>query len=322
MRPVVVLLASMLLAPTLATAAPESCGGFGEPKTSAGLLDGRLSILVPADAALVANRPRNLMGPSEGDENRSEIRVENGGDRLRIVAAELFARRGTLRDDELAAAIGRLIDIPADALVPFAVSPAAPLRMVAVAPDAPRALENQTTVFSAIVEDADGFLLFVGMSLDGDGVSLAQCAGFVHAIANSVAAGSRRLATDAGWRRLGEVAGNGPVEVELPAGWAVRAQAGPDFDVWYLTQVGQLGAASPAIGVYAGGHPSFAPSGKPSRRGRVLGERIDWYEQGGATNGLARFGDLDVVHVWFDAASDDDAARFRAIVEGMRTAQP
>jgi hypothetical protein len=301
----------------------ESCGGFGQPETPSDLLRGRLSIRVPVGGEAVPNQPHGIMGPADGDESRSELNVTRDGVRLRIIAAELFARRGSLSDSELSASISQFIGMKADEVAPVELAAATPLKLVAVEPRTPRAIRNATTRFASIVEDADGFLLFVGISLDGESASGAGCSAEVRAIARTLSLGKRRLAASEGWRSLGTIPTLGEIEVHLPEGWLVRKSVGPDFEVWHLTLAGKLGKQPPMIGIYSGGHPSFQPTGSPSKTGVVLGKPARWYEhtEDGETqpNALVEVSDDNYLHVWIAAGQPDNSSVLREIVETLRT---
>lgn len=313
----VLAVAVIALTTTVACTAAEGCAEFGEPTVKTDLLRGRLSIFVPNGAEGVANRPNNIMGPSEDDADRSVLSVTRKGANLRVVSSELFARRGELGDAQLVAAAARFIGMTADEVARSEIAPDVPLKWVAIAPRAPHRISSSTTVFAALVEDPDGFLVFVGISLDLADKPSTACPSVIRAMAASIAPGSRRLESEAGWRRVDRY------EIRVPAGWVARRQLGPDFTVWYLSKVPVLGESSSSIGIYDGSAPSFHPQGKPTVKGKILGRTAPWYRRAGGDPAMETLVDLEnhnVLHLWVIPAAPEDAATLREIVETLRAA--
>ncbi len=302
---------------SVACTAAEDCAGLGEPTTKSDLLHGRLSILVPNGAAGVANRPNNIMGPSEDESDRSVVSVTRNGANLRVVSSELFARRGELADTRLVAAAAQFIGLTADEVAPSDITPDASLKWVAIEPRAPHRISSATTVFAALVEDADGFLTFVGISLDLADQPSTACPGLIRAMAASITPGTRRLESEAGWRRVDRF------EIRVPSGWLARRQRGPDFAVWYLFKAPVLGESSSSIGIYDGFAPSFHPQGKPIVSGKILGRKAPWYPRASGDPAMDTRVDLEhqeVLHIWVVPAATEDAATLRAMAESLRSA--
>lgn len=205
-----------------------------------------------------------------------------------------------------------------DEVLPTSVAPEPPLKFVGIEPREPRRIDNLTTMFASFVEDPDGFLVFVGISLDRKDVPSSSCVGLIRAMAKSLAPGSRRLDSDAGWRRLGNL------EINVPSGWLARVQVGPDFDVWHLFKAPILGEQpSPGIGIYSGGHPSFHPEGASTATGRILGKTAKWYARAAGEPGmdvLVTLSDHEVLHIWINSALPGESAELRRLVETLRFA--
>ena len=123
---------------------------------------------------------------------------------------------------------------------------------------------------------------------------------------STLAAGKRSLDLSAGSRKLGT-----RFELAVPEGTLVAPQQGPDFYVYRVLVVRELGTPAPQMGIYVGTHPSYQPpTGAKEIPGKVLGKAVTWLET--TTNGvvereaLVELSDTSV-HLFMAASSAADA---------------
>jgi hypothetical protein len=286
----------------------EAATGSGTP-----LLGGHLTVELPKGAV---QRPRreSIMAAPSADTDETRIFLEEGGvdgrARFVLMVTELFLRgSGDLERDGRALAFqGDRVSRLAGARIPMvALEPGA----ATVDPDRP------ILVLAAIVGHPDGtlqqleFLILPDMAAE-----LETYARRARAIAETVAPGPRTLEARGGKVPLGET-----LTVELPAGYLVTKQEGPDFDLFRLRRLVTATEPTMMLGVYRGGHPSFqlnqasrdggpAPSATEAE-GPLFGQParwITWQSRAGARfrEAIVKRGELDAVHVY--AIGADEAA--------------
>jgi hypothetical protein len=128
------------------------------------------------------------------------------------------------------------------------------------------------------------------------------CVDFAVSILSTLAPGKGVLNLSAGPRKLGS-----RFELAVPQGTLIAPQQGPDFNVYRVLVVRELGSPAPQMGIYVGTHPSYAPepSAKPIP-GTVIGKSVTWLET--SANGVVERETLvelpDVSVHLFMAASD------------------
>lgn len=285
--------------PALPEPRAEAPAGAGTP-----VLGGHLTVELPPGAAL---RPRHesIMAAPSADADETRVFLEDGGAggraRFVLMVTELFRRAsGDLeRDARTFAFEGDRVAPLAGARLPTMALEPAPSE---VDPDRP------ILVFAAIVAHPDGtlqqleFLILPDMAADAE--TYTQRA---RAIAQTVAAGSRTLAAPGGQVSLGTL------RVELPPGYVISRQEGPDFEVFRLRRLVTPTEPTMLLGVYRGGHPSFQVNqatrdGSPApavteAEGPLFGEParwITWRSRGGVLfrEAIVKRADLDAVHVY------------------------
>jgi len=124
-------------------------------------------------------------------------------------------------------------------------------------------------------------------------------------ILSTLAPGKRSLDLSAGTRKLHRF------ELSVPQGTLIAQQQGPDFDVYRVLVVRELGAPAPQLNIYVGNHPNY--TAEPNAKqvpGEVLGKSVTWLET--STNGvveretLLELGDTSL-HLFMAASSASDA---------------
>jgi hypothetical protein len=258
--------------PALA-AATGSCGGFDKlGRDTLDVVESRLLVAAPKGAADIP-KSYDIMGAPEPTTHESRVIVENkhGGkfvvfarELWQVSSADLATRatgyfQATLRGT--AVDVGKIDADPA--LVAIGAKPTTPDKD----PDA-------ILLLATLVRVADGSLLSVNYYVNppafGDG-----CQALAIDLARGMKPGKRNLDRKGGKRTLGN-----QVDVDVPAGYVVTHQPGPDFDVFYLRKLVALGDYPGYLLVYLGDYADrTVPSGSGtpvSRKGKLAGEAATW----------------------------------------------
>lgn len=339
----VVLAAALAEEPTprlAATAAPfpdDACGALTalpqDPVPSPMLAD-RLRLTLPQGTAR-SDLPNNVMSASVADQSGSLYFVEDGQDRMGVVANETFQLAG---QDFAGAARAYLADLPPEG-APWNLAP------LPVASDSVQAMAYWPG--QLIVDgDADVWALGVLYALPDGGVAHVSfrldtatashglgCTGYALKLAATAVPGDRQLTRAPHEETLAATAAQS-LHLTLPADMVVLPQPGPDFQVYYVLPLTALGAASPSLGVYVGPYPQdLEPTNLPDVKGRLLGKKGAW----SASEALAPDGSgvalrlerrLEIkakkdetplyVHVFIAANSQPELDALRLVAEGMR----
>jgi hypothetical protein len=234
------------------------------------LLAGRLSMEGPKGARVEA-RQRSIMAAAEPSATETRIVVDDGPARLVIMVYELFQ----LSPPDLAAAVAK------EAGADFTVEPlalGAPLKAVAAMPKKPTE-SAATLIYRACVAQADGTLQALDFYINPKAFpKLADYIALAKKTAATITAGKRKLTFAAEKRALSD-----GISVDIPAGWTIAAQPGPDFVVHHIRKVAVLGAPAGSLHLYVGHHPSLQSSqaDKPPTElktvvGKAFGKSVSW----------------------------------------------
>jgi hypothetical protein len=334
-----------------ATATATATGALGALKVESAtdLLAGRLRVRLPKGARLEA-RGHSLMAAPESAQHETRVVIDavSGAvagagaalkrERLVVMSYELFATAG----QDLLAAVRKDLgdDQPQPAIE--AMSVAGPeLRAVAVTPASLDKTREAIPVLGVYVAQADGTVQYLDFYNNPPAAEdAAGATALARRIAATLAPGPRRLALTAGSRALSD-----GLKLQVPAGYALTRQDGPDFSVHHVRKLVQLGQPAPRLGVYVGGHPSFQyrqverdtarPPDVKRVPGRLLGRDIEWHRW---TRGekpplsvtqeailpLSEGERWLVAHVFFTAEQDADLAELEKIAASLtgKTAPP
>jgi hypothetical protein len=301
-------------------ARPAACGGFEKlelAKAPSSLLRDRLFIS-PLDGAEDSARPKDIMEADPAAERETRLFLKNGENKFVIFSEELLARSGAnfLRDvkdsdERLSGARFEERTLPSGLLAVLVVHDEleAPNEAVPVAHAYTALADDTVQVTHVFVNPA-----VVAAGSDG-------CQALALRVLSSLAPGSRKLDLAAGKRRLGD-----SFELDVPQGFSVTPQPGPDFDVFHVVAVRELKAQPATLGIYVGYHPSFEPekNAKP-RSSKILGKPVTWHEA--EVDGLFR-GDALVdlaggpsLHFFFAAPSVTEARELARIAETVRSSR-
>lgn len=310
----VVLLSAGGLTTSSATAAEPACGGFEQralQSTTAPLLNDRLKFRAPEGAT---PHPPSTNVPLADAATVMETRVSlaDGDKRLTVISEELGAlapaalvERLKANSPRLAQATFRETTLPSGLEVVFATHPLPP----AVAGDVPlvhafSTLPDRTLQATRVVVNPEV------MAAGGTG-----CVDLAVRILSTLAPGKRSLDLSAGTRKLGRF------ELDVPGGTLIAQQQGPDFDLYRVLVVRELGTPAPQLGIYVGGHPSYSVESNAKKvPGEVLGRSVTWFET--TTNAVERETLIELpetsLHLFLAASNASDAEALTKTASTLR----
>ncbi len=285
----------------VAPVSAQACGGFEQRALQSAptpLLNDRLELRVPEGA--MSNAPPPTATPVDGAvEMETRVFLGDGDKQLVVISEELGALAPASLADKLKAASPRL------AQASFRETTlSSGLKVVLVTHDQPPQAGDAVPLAHAFSTLPDGTLqatrIFVSPAVVSEGGK--GCVDFAVRLLSTLAPGKGALNLSAGSRTLGT-----RFELAVPQGTLIAPQQGPDFNVYRVLVVRELGTPAPQMGIYVGTHPTYAPepNAKPIP-GKVLGKSVTWLET--AANGVVERETLiqlpDVSVHLFMAASD------------------
>ena len=305
-----------LLLSTLALALlVPSVAGAGElatlkPTESMPLLGGRLSVDMPKGTTNTA-RQASIMAAAESEEDETRLMLDADDERLVVMTYELFATVPT--DFEAAAE-----KFAQDGQSVEALELDSGLKAFAIVPSSHDTSREAIFLLGALIGHSDGTVQYVAVYVDPDGaVDIPGVTALARAIAASVEPGERTLETKA---RTVSMEG-GKLSLALPDDTVFTTQEGPDFAVYRVEWLAELGEQGPSLGIYVGGHPSYqwsqqdiAEDAVTKTTGTFLGESVEWHAwttAGGRalTEGVVDFPGDDYLKVHVFASGPDAAGR-------------
>jgi hypothetical protein len=191
-------------------------------------------------------------------------------------------------------------------------------------------VDEANLMYIAFVASADHSAQMIAFYVNRFGV--ADLAGFralAQEMVKSIAAGKRLLSVAARDHKF-RGAGSDKLVISAPAGFASSTQDGPDFSVYHLRQVADLGTIAPSCGIYLGGYPSYQheQAGIDSAKvenvpGRLLGTSATWrsWKNGSmlTIEAMAPYPKQDlIVHMFCSATKASELDELRMMAETLR----
>ncbi len=233
-----------------------------------GLLNGHLDITLP-DGAVYGQRSTELMGPGPGDDE-SLIWIGEGSERVAILIRELgvyapedFAesRKKAMRKafGEGDYEIGELPGI-----------------VYTLATRAPEYPDGADALAWADIRHEDGTMQrMTFVFAEKPARDIAACRKLVLEALGSLRPGSKALPLQAREERICRV-GDGWLVLPLPEGCHAVHAEGADFLLNNYSLVRPMGERVGALRLYLGHHPGDIEEGEESRKGKVLGQEVEW----------------------------------------------
>jgi hypothetical protein len=293
------------------------------------LLGGRLRATVPPGAAL-APRRRNVMAAEEASTEESRvILVPGDGERARFV---MLAREGFELGSRDPVKDAQVL-VREDREERYRIEPlqvGSGLKAASFVPEGRAHGKGPLLVLGALLEQPDNtiqtVLFFILPEMASERASWEVKA---RAIAMTLSAAGKALEHPAGLKRLDSGAGSDLV-LELPRGYVVNQQQGPDFVVYHVRKLTRVGAPPALLGLYIGGHPSYqykqnerGEEGLTRSKGALLGQPVEWLSwdlpEGGLRmiEGMSKLGERDFVHA-FATGDPSTLPELRALAEGAK----
>jgi hypothetical protein len=305
-----------------------SMTAHAEPKlatTPTPVLSDHLTLSLPQGMRIEA-RGHSIMAADASAEHETRGVLDVGKGRFVMMAYELFAAPGA----DFKASVNA--SLKAEGVTATLESLAIPAPLVGFgAAVTTTGKDDANLIYMAYVASGDHSVQMLAFYVNPDGFT-ADAAGFTalaKKMSASIRAGKRALDVKAKDHKF-RGAGSDKLVVSAPDGWVSSTQDGPDFSVYHLRKMVDLGATdSPSCGIYIGGHPSFqhTQAGVPDAKvkqvaGKLLGGATSWHEW---TNGARTMTEAIVehplqkslrLHVFCSAAGD--LTPLRKIAETLR----
>jgi hypothetical protein len=254
--------------------AADRLGELRLSSTPTSLLQGRLSVHVPAQA-VPAPIQEGVMGAPEASTEMTRIDVNAGSQKMVLLAEELFARAGRQFEEGVKQ---KATLLPAKVKIESWPLPE-PLRGYACIPVSPDKDKEANLVLGLYVAQADGTVEELAFFVNQAGaVNFSEALELARSIARSVTPGKRRLEISAGERILRGYASD--LVITVPEGFVATEQQGTDFLVHHLRKITEFTDPPEDIGIYMGDAPSQnGESAKENGTGILLGQTAHWYEE-------------------------------------------
>lgn len=275
------------------------------------LLNDRLRFKAPAGATQTPP-PTNVPLADAATVMETRVSVANGDKQLTVISEELGAlappalvERLKANSPRLAQATFRETTLPSGLTVVLVTHDQPPTG----AGDVPLAhafstLPDRTLQATRIVVNP------AVMAAGGAG-----CVDFAARILSTLAPGKRSLDLSAGTRRLGRF------ELDVPRGTLIAQQQGPDFTVYRVLVVRELGTPAPQLGIYVGRHPNYSVESNAKQvSGEVMGRSVTWFET--TTNAVERETLIELpdtsMHLFLAASNPADAEALTKTASTLR----
>ena len=239
----------VLLALSVPVSAADGLGKMKLSKKETSLLRGRLTMRLPRKAKAEPRR-RSIMGAEESPDAETRIVITSGADKMVVMAYEMFALAGSDFDKKVRDLVG---DGEGNYSVERLELGNPSLYAVATIPAKLDPAEDASLVAGVYLANSDNTVQFLGFYVNSAAAQDREGAlRLARSMMETVRPGPSSLEIDGGPRVL-----SGGVKVEVPKGYVITAQRGPDFWVHSIRKLVPLGQSAPSLGVYIGGHPAY-----------------------------------------------------------------
>ncbi|MEN6627859.1 MAG: hypothetical protein ABFD69_16665 [Candidatus Sumerlaeia bacterium] len=302
---------------------------FGQSWQQFDLINKRLTVSMPRGST-IGSRAQGIMGAAEPTEQETVIIYEDSGNKLVLLARELFKFAGKDFDGETSRALKRL---SGDMGSHFVATGIGGNKIIGV-PDKPKQKGDSILYGVAFVRHADGTVLRVSVYFNPSFHKAPnRCRELTQRILASIATGPRRLNLDAGVKKL-DLRADG-ITLSTPRNWVYTVQDGIDFTVYHLTEMSEFEQLSKNISIYVGWCPSYFHEKidkdllfKGKRTSLLFGRQQEWVEYWNAEEDpakniemIAKMPETDgntLIHIFGSAGDDKGIA---AILDIIATAK-
>ena len=292
------------------------------------MLGGRVLVRMPEGAKIEPRKAANIMGPDPSADEESRIVLDAGGERLVLMAQETFQ----WADKDFKEVLGkRFADCSVTPLPEGKESPASYLLI----PKEVSPGQVATGVASACMILPDKTVVLLRAYANREACQdLPGCTALAKEILSHAAGANVPLKHEAGTRRIRAMAAGKDVQVDLPAGFILTSQRGPDFWLNYIRPLSPYGTVPGTLLLYQGAHPSSflkqdnagaKPPEVASVDGTFLGQKTPWMKWTEGAGDQVRTcaetivpcGDMWNLHLYFSAQKPEEMAACEKIAQGM-----
>lgn len=243
--------------------------------TSTDLLNGRLTLHLPAEATIEAMQ-HGIMSVPESNAEQTRAVIDAGIQRMVIMTYELFATAGQdFRSsvERETAKFPRKVNVQEWPL-------ASPLRGYAYFPQTPTHHKEANLVMGLFVARSDGTVQELMVYVNPEGATnLTEASTLAKTICKTLAEGKKMLDSGGGERQLSVYSSEKAILITLPDGYVATLQNGVDFVVHHIHKITAFGGISTTIGIYLGDHPQPHNDLEEKTTGNIFGKSVDWYEK-------------------------------------------
>jgi hypothetical protein len=254
------------------------------------LLAGRLVMSAPSAAKFDDVGAEDIMAASPADTSVAQLRIQAAGTEIVVHVRELFAlfprEPTTFFFDAIWGG-----ETPQGADKPERIQVAEPLTAYGVATGTYLHSSGNNVLASLLVAQADGTAQYVYiMTWDVDAATLEQASRIAERMVLSLRPGPRQDLQGSGRHILATLPQDGgaplALVLDLPAGYTVSKEQGPDFSAYQVGKLSPLDAPSGRLGLYVGHFPRYhyermgvAAGGLRKVPGSILANSAEWLER-------------------------------------------
>lgn len=260
------------------------------------ILDGRLGVRMPAKAKIEPRVNPSIMGADPSTEQEARVVLESGEEKIVLMAYETFSTAGGDFENVVRQIVAKWEDkdtLAVEALPPAGKDKPRAAKVMMITPKGPPEKDAQAIVIrEAFVLLPDQTVLVLRLYANPKAYEdKAGCLALGKSILESIEPGPKKLALEAGGRRL-PISRRKALEITVPAGYVLLRQDGIDFLVFSLHEVGPLTGLNSTLVLYYGGAPSFHPGSKEGdtkpveSKGKVMGKDLTWHSYANASHGM------------------------------------
>ncbi|MCL2352357.1 MAG: copper amine oxidase N-terminal domain-containing protein, partial [Firmicutes bacterium] len=233
------------------------------------LLNDLLKVDLPDFSQYYIAMPYGIMGPESSNEEETHIIIEKNGQKLALYVEELFNKASVNLGDDAK----KILTVTKGIFE----SPVAngKVENVKLIPDVYEG-DDGIIVRKALIRTQDNLLVYAAVFADPEtfGETKDDCIKMAESIIDSIGEGTRQIN-----RQPHEESLSG-FTISLQQDYILTYQLGPDFSVYYIRKLVNVGEIQPYMGVYFGNFPSYdGTKSFIAISGKTLGQNINWHQE-------------------------------------------
>ena len=285
----------------VAEAEGGKCGKVSSAELAeSGLLEGRLKIMAPKGAG-TEPREHDVMGAPRSPQEESRLKADADGQSLAILAEEIFQldpERAEVEGDAIVKSKSLVDEAGSYFKAVYGSSGELDVEAVKVKQGEVRAVfarpkevkvadgADSALVLAMLVSLPDATLQRVSFHVTPGLVGeAAGCGKYAEYLAKTIAVGDRKLDRAGGTQTLDALGQS--VSIDVPKGYTLVKQPGPDFDTWRAVKLRTLGNYQGSLALSIDTHPDKSPpKGRDKLKRPLLGKKVEWRGERSGKGGL------------------------------------